>query len=387
MPLLGVLPGTGGLTRLVDKRKVRRDLADVFCTTRRGHQGQAREGLGPRRSRRVAHEVGRGGRRARARRSPRSSTVDARPGVRAAAARAEDHGRRRSRTSTSSSTSIARRAPATLDRARRPTARRHVRRAPTRAVDACARSASSTTRCSACASTTRTSASSRSARSGDARARARVRRGAREGDHWLRARGPPAPAPRAQAPRQHRAQLLRGRRRRRLVLRRLAARARARRRPLLHADRRRREDRACRPSRREQRLLHDVERALAARRALLGEPARVAEGPRARRRGPDPDARRPRSSASRRSRADDIDFDDELRIAIEERASLSPDALTGMEAIAALRRPRDDGDQDLRPPLGLAELDLHARQRRPASTARSRCTASPSGPQFQWKRT
>ena len=34
--LLGVLPGTGGLTRLVDKRKVRRDLADVFCTTAEG---------------------------------------------------------------------------------------------------------------------------------------------------------------------------------------------------------------------------------------------------------------------------------------------------------------------------------------------------------------
>ncbi len=33
---LGVLPGTGGLTRLVDKRKVRRDLADVFCTTAEG---------------------------------------------------------------------------------------------------------------------------------------------------------------------------------------------------------------------------------------------------------------------------------------------------------------------------------------------------------------
>src|SRR5262245_35061038 len=31
-PLLGVLPGTGGLTRVVDKRKVRRDLADLFCT-------------------------------------------------------------------------------------------------------------------------------------------------------------------------------------------------------------------------------------------------------------------------------------------------------------------------------------------------------------------
>jgi benzoyl-CoA-dihydrodiol lyase len=36
VPLLGVLPGTGGLTRLTDKRKVRRDLADVFCCTAEG---------------------------------------------------------------------------------------------------------------------------------------------------------------------------------------------------------------------------------------------------------------------------------------------------------------------------------------------------------------
>jgi benzoyl-CoA-dihydrodiol lyase len=40
VPLLGVLPGTGGLTRLVDKRKVRRDLADVFCTTSEGIRGK-----------------------------------------------------------------------------------------------------------------------------------------------------------------------------------------------------------------------------------------------------------------------------------------------------------------------------------------------------------
>ena len=40
VPLLGVLPGTGGLTRLTDKRKVRRDLADIFCTTPEGIQGQ-----------------------------------------------------------------------------------------------------------------------------------------------------------------------------------------------------------------------------------------------------------------------------------------------------------------------------------------------------------
>ena len=39
VPLLAVLPGTGGLTRLVDKRKVRRDLADVFCTTAEGFGG------------------------------------------------------------------------------------------------------------------------------------------------------------------------------------------------------------------------------------------------------------------------------------------------------------------------------------------------------------
>ncbi len=40
LPLLAVLPGTGGLTRLTDKRKVRRDLADVFCTTEEGVRGQ-----------------------------------------------------------------------------------------------------------------------------------------------------------------------------------------------------------------------------------------------------------------------------------------------------------------------------------------------------------
>ena len=37
--LLGVLPGTGGLTRLTDKRKVRHDLADIFCTTTEGVRG------------------------------------------------------------------------------------------------------------------------------------------------------------------------------------------------------------------------------------------------------------------------------------------------------------------------------------------------------------
>jgi benzoyl-CoA-dihydrodiol lyase len=40
VPLLGVLPGTGGLTRVVDKRRVRRDLADVFATRAEGAKGR-----------------------------------------------------------------------------------------------------------------------------------------------------------------------------------------------------------------------------------------------------------------------------------------------------------------------------------------------------------
>ena len=45
VPLLGVLPGTGGLTRITDKRKVRRDQADIFCTLGRGRARPAREGM------------------------------------------------------------------------------------------------------------------------------------------------------------------------------------------------------------------------------------------------------------------------------------------------------------------------------------------------------
>ena len=40
VPLLGVLPGTGGLTRLTDKRRVRRDMADVFCTKAEGFKAR-----------------------------------------------------------------------------------------------------------------------------------------------------------------------------------------------------------------------------------------------------------------------------------------------------------------------------------------------------------
>ncbi len=46
VPLLAVLPGTGGLTRLTDKRKVRRDLADIFCTVEEGVRGQRAQSWG-----------------------------------------------------------------------------------------------------------------------------------------------------------------------------------------------------------------------------------------------------------------------------------------------------------------------------------------------------
>jgi benzoyl-CoA-dihydrodiol lyase len=45
-PLLGVLPGTGGLTRVVDKRRVRRDLADLFCTNPDGVKGERAKSWG-----------------------------------------------------------------------------------------------------------------------------------------------------------------------------------------------------------------------------------------------------------------------------------------------------------------------------------------------------
>ena len=70
VPLLAVLPGTGGLTRVTDKRKVRRDHADVFCTIEEGIKGRApSSGASSTRSCRA---------RASRRRSPHGSTISAR---------------------------------------------------------------------------------------------------------------------------------------------------------------------------------------------------------------------------------------------------------------------------------------------------------------------
>ena len=61
---------------------------------------------------------------------------------------------------------------------------------------------------------------------------------------------------------------------------------------------------------------------------------------------------------------DDIDWEDEIRVFLEERASFSPDALTGMEANLRFGGPETMEIEDLRPPHRVAELDLPAPERR-----------------------
>ncbi len=61
---------------------------------------------------------------------------------------------------------------------------------------------------------------------------------------------------------------------------------------------------------------------------------------------------------------DDIDWEDEIRVMLEERASLSPDALTGMEASLRFPGQGNHGDARVRAAVGLAELDLHPSERR-----------------------
>jgi len=84
--------------------------------------------------------------------------------------------------------------------------------------------------------------------------------------------------------------------------------------------------------------------------------------------------------------ADDIDFEDELRIAIEERASLSPDALTGMEASL-----RFVGPETLETKIfGRLSAWQNWIFTRPNSTGEHGALTlygRPERPQFQWKRT
>ena len=241
LPLLAVLPGTGGLTRVTDKRKVRRDHADVFCTTEEGIKGKRAVDW------RLVDEVvpgsklDDGGRPQRAKEfAAKSRARSGAQGHRAHAAQARAHGRTAPNTARSRSNSSARAArhhhPARAGCAAADPPTRWSRRA--RTSGRCASRASSTTRSSTSASTSSTSPRSCSSR-----------RAIREQvlaydafldankDHWLAREISALLEARAQARRPHLA--LAGRAGRAgLVLRRHARRTRVRRRPLLHADRR-----------------------------------------------------------------------------------------------------------------------------------------------------
>ncbi len=72
---------------------------------------------------------------------------------------------------------------------------------------------------------------------------------------------------------------------------------------------------------------------------------------------------------------DDIDWADEIRIALEERAAMSPDALTGLEANLRFNGPGNDGDAYLRPPHRMGRTGSSTGRTLWARRARSRCTA------------
>ena len=82
---------------------------------------------------------------------------------------------------------------------------------------------------------------------------------------------------------------------------------------------------------------------------------------------------------------DELDWEDEIRLALEERASLSPDALTGMEASLRFAGAETDRDQDLRPAVGVAELDFFAPERVGEHGA-LKSYGSGTKPHFDWER-
>ena len=84
--------------------------------------------------------------------------------------------------------------------------------------------------------------------------------------------------------------------------------------------------------------------------------------------------------------ADDIDFEDELRIAIEERASLSPDALTGMEASLRFAGP-ETLDTKIYGRLSAWQNWIFIRPNATGETGALKMYGEPGQPKFDWRRT
>ena len=321
VPLLAVLPGTGGLTRVVDKRHVRRDLADVFSTKVEGHQGQAGRRVGARRRDRAAAAAFAELVRDRALAAGRRRPIGPTPRRRAASTLdvALEH---RVRRPVGAATADATAATAITVRAVRARLRRMVARR---------RAVSSTTRSSTFASTTPSSARGCCAPRATPTHVARGRRRCSHRDDWL----------------VREVRLFWKRTLKRLdlsartlvalvdpgqLLRRHAGRARARRRPHAHARRHRRRRPVAAAHRRERRLVSDGQRPRRASRPGSGVATTTSARARAllgkelvRRRGA---RRRPRHVRHPTTSTGTT----RCGCCSRSAASFSPDALTGMEA-------------------------------------------------------
>ena len=361
VPLLGVLPGTGGLTRLVDKRKVRRDLADVFCTTAEGvradrakewrlvdHIAKPQQFAEMVKAR--ALELAQAVRPARRRRACALTPLGARTGIIARRGRSTDDAHRDAHRRTGprrrSKHRDERRLVSAAPRAR---ARRAILDLRTNQLDVGTVGAEDRRAIVEAVLELRRACSKRAATTGSC-----ARRSASCAARFSR-----LDVSSRSHVRDHRAGL---------VLRRHAARARARRRPQLHARRR------TRARRSRSRALNFgaypmanglsrlATRFCGERRPSLPRDESLDAEARARARPRHLDARRHRLGR---------------RGAPRDRGARQPVARRAHRhgGEPALRRPGDHADARLRPPLRLAELDLHPARTRSASRARSRCTA------------
>ena len=336
VPLLAVLPGTGGLTRVIDKRKVRRDHADFFCTIEEGIKGKRAVEW------RLVDEI--------VPNSKLEAKVAERAKEFAAASKRNGHGKGITLT------------PLQADhrRQRRPLRLRQCRHRPRgahrdhldqgagggtagryrrpggagRSVLAAAGGARTRRRDPASAHQRTRNRHAGVQVAWRSRQRGRLRRLSRRQQGALAGqRNQAVLEARAQAHRRHLAHAGDAGRAR-LVLRRHAGRTRVRRRPLLHADRLAagRQPRASGdPAHRDEfRPLSDEQRPDAAAIALPGRSVR--SGPRGATIGKTLDAEEAEELGLVTFALDDIDWDDEVRVFLEERASFSPDGLTGMEA-------------------------------------------------------
>jgi len=97
--------------------------------------------------------------------------------------------------------------------------------------------------------------------------------------------------------------------------------------------------------------------------------------------------RRSRGTGPRHLRADEIDWDDEVRARGRSPHGVFADAMTGLEANLRFARAGNDGDEDLRPAHGVAELDLPAGPTRSAEKGALRAYGEQGRPECDWKRT